>query len=94
MERTFAGHERHHELHGITVVVETSDGELWVGRCHDIDASGVTLRDADVHRSGADGAPDRAAWLDRARAVGVFPNHRRTLVEAGRVESVRRLVES
>lgn len=93
MERTFAGHERHHELHGITVVVETADGELWVGRCHDIDASGVILRDADVHRPSDDGSPSRDAWLDRARAVGVFPNHRRTLVEAERVTAVRRLVD-
>jgi len=91
--RTFAHHESKHELHGITVVVETTDGELWVGRCDDIVADGVVLRDADVHRDGEEKRP-REAWLERARQVGVFPNHRRALIAAARVASVRRLVES
>ena len=92
MPRTFAAHESHHELHGITVAVETSGRELWVGRCHDIDAAGVTLRDADVHREAED-APPRAAWLARAVEVGVFPRHPRVSLPAAEVVSVRRLVE-
>lgn len=92
MARTFAAHEGHHELHGITVAVETVAGELWVGRCHDLDAAGVTLRDADVHRDG-EGAAPRAAWLARAVAVGVFPRHARISIPAGELVAVRRLVE-
>ena len=92
MARTFTAHEGHHELHGITVVVETRGPELWVGRCHDIDATGVTLRDADVHRDGESGSA-RDAWLQRAAAVGVFPRHSRVLIPAGETVSVRRLVD-
>jgi len=89
--RTFAHHEHKHELHGITVVVET-DGDLWVGRCDDIVAEGVLLKDADCHREGETQKP-RAVWLARAREVGVFPNHRRVLVPAATVVAVRRLTE-
>jgi hypothetical protein len=90
--RTFAHHEHKHELHGITVVVETDGDELWVGRCDDIVADGVILKDADVHRTGTSDRP-RPEWLDRARHFGVFPNHRRIVVPAEHVVAVRRLAE-
>jgi len=90
--RTFASHEHKHELHGITVVVETDGPELWVGRCDDIVAEGVILRDADVHREG-EVRTARADWLERARQVGVWPRHARVVVRAEQVTAVRRLVE-
>jgi len=90
--RTFAHHEHKHELHGITVVVVT-DGDLWVGRCDDVVADGVILRDADRHREG-ETAQEREAWLARAREVGVFPHHRHVLVPAAAVVSIRRLTEA
>lgn len=91
--RTFHEHEAKHELHGITVVVETTDGaELWIGRCDDIVEAGVILRDADVHREGESATP-RGDWLDKARRLGVWPNHRRAVVPAARVTSIRRLAE-
>jgi hypothetical protein len=85
-------HHDRHELHGITVVVETDGAELWVGRCDDIDSRGVILRDADVHREGESPA-SRAEWLGAARKVGVWPRHRRTVIPAERVAAVRRLAE-
>jgi hypothetical protein len=90
--RTFAHHESKHELHGITVVVETDGAELWIGRCDDIIADGVILKDADVHREGESDRP-RAEWLARAARLGVHPHHRRVLVPAARVVAVRRLAE-
>ena len=91
--RTFHEHESKHELHGITVVVETTDGgELWVGRCDDIVDAGVILRDADVHREGESPTP-RTDWLAKASRLGVWPNHRRVVVPAARVAAVRRLAE-
>ena len=90
--RTFAHHEHKHDLHGITVVVETDGPELWIGRCDDIVADGVILKDADVHREGETERP-RAEWLERAKRVGVFPHHRQHLVAAPRVLNVRRLAE-
>jgi hypothetical protein len=90
--RTFAHHETKHALHGITVVVETDGPELWVGRCDDIVAEGVILKDADVHREG-EGPRPRHAWLERAKQLGVHPNFRLTRIDAARVVSVRRLTE-
>jgi hypothetical protein len=89
--RTFPGHRDRHDLHGLTVVVETDGAEIWVGRCDDIVAEGVRLRDADVHDGGE---PARAEWLAAARRVGVWPRHRNVLVPAARVTAVRRLVAS
>ena len=45
-------HHDKHELHGITVIVDTTGPEIYIGRCDDIVAQGVILRDADVHREG------------------------------------------
>ena len=86
--RTFPHHEAKHELHGLTVVVETDGDELWIGRCDDIVGGEVLLKDADVHRG-----EGRSAWLERAKLVGVHPRHRTAAVAAERVVSVRRLVE-
>jgi hypothetical protein len=91
--RTFAGHASKHELHGITVVVETDGAELFVGRCDDIDGEGVHLKDADRHVDG-EGAVPREEFLARARRFGVWPNHRMLTVPGERVRRVVRLVES
>jgi hypothetical protein len=88
--RTFHEHEHKHDLHGITVVVETDGDETWIGRCDDIVDAGVILRDADVFRAG-ESEGELAAWLERAAQVGVWPHHRRVLVPALRVAAVRRL---
>ena len=74
------------------MVVETDGPELWIGRCDDIVADGVILKDADVHREGETERP-LAEWLERAKSYGVFPHHRQHLVAAPRVRKVRRLAE-
>ena len=89
--RTFAAHEAKHALHGITVVVETED-EIWIGRCDDVVAAGVMLKDADVHRASESERP-RGEWLERAKLYGVHPRHRVATVPSARVLSVRRLVD-
>ncbi len=98
--RTFPGHAAKHSLHGITVVVEAEGEELFVGRCDDIDAEGVHLKDADRYppAPGAGEVPpppgvSREQFLDRARRFGVWPHHRTLTVPAARVKSVVRLVE-
>ncbi|MEO8196795.1 MAG: hypothetical protein ABI689_08745 [Thermoanaerobaculia bacterium] len=89
-------HHDKHELHGITVIVETSGPELYIGRCDDIVAQGVILRDADVHREGREGDPassavSRADFLDHARRFGAWPNLKHILVPAESVREIRRL---
>ena len=85
-------HQGKHELHGITVVVETDGPELYVGRCDDVDEGRVILLDADVHREG-DGGASRAEYLARAARFGVWAKHRRLVVPRERVASVRPLGE-
>lgn len=88
MQRTF--HHDRSPLHGITVVVRTDGGDLWVGRCDDEDAERVILLDADLHREG-ETEGGREEWLARADRLGVWPRHRRVVIPRGRVESLERL---
>jgi hypothetical protein len=87
-------HHDKHALHGITVVVETTGAELYVGRCDDIVPQGVILRDADVHREGdPEAAKSRSEFLEQARRFGAWPNLKRILVPAESVREIRRLGE-
>lgn len=80
-------HDGKGELHGITVVVHTSTGRTWVGRCDTIDAAGAHLLDADVHEGDAGAEP----WLAQAARYGVWPRHAHVLVPAAEVRQVVRL---
>jgi hypothetical protein len=78
------------DLHGITVVVRTTTGRTWVGRCDTLDAEGAHLLDADRHEA-APGGPTAEAWLAQAARLGVWPRHPHVLVPAAEVADVRRL---
>ena len=84
-------HPGRHELHGVTVVVDTHGTEVWVGRCDDLDERGVILLDADVHREGEGGS--RQEYLEKASRFGVWKTVERVLIPADRIASVRRLGE-
>ena len=86
--RTF--HPDRHELHGITVVVETDGPEVWVGRCDDLDENAMILLAADVHREG-DGGLSRAEYLERAARLGVWAKYERVALPRARVTSIRLL---
>lgn len=64
-------HDNLGELHGITVAVETTGDQAYVGRCHEANDQHVLLLDADVHREG-EGGLSRADWVKRAAKWGVF----------------------
>ena len=84
-------HQNKHELHGITVVVETGD-DVYVGRCDDIHDQAVILLDADAHgESGGD--QSREEWVKKAALYGVWPKHRRLDLPRGEVTSVNPLGE-
>jgi len=85
-------HDDKHELHGITVVVDTDGEEILVGRCDDMDDERLILLDADIHHDGDDGK-SKEEWVRRASQVGVWPRHRRLVLRLDRVASVRRLGE-
>lgn len=83
-------HQGKHELHGITVVVDTHGSEVYVGRCDDMDEGGIVLLDADLHRDG-EGGRSKAQYLERAAQVGVFKRFDRLVLPRDTVASIRRL---
>jgi len=85
-------HQGKSELHGITVVVDTTGPEIFVGRCDDEDERGILLNDADVHREG-DGGRSKEEYIRRAAQLGVWKKYDRLLVPRDRIASVRRLGE-
>ncbi len=85
-------HQNKGELHGITVVVDTTGAEVFVGRCDDVDERGVILHDADVHRDG-EGGRSKEEYLRSAARFGVWKKFSRLLVPREKVASIRRLGE-
>ncbi len=85
-------HTGKHELHGITVVVETEGEETFVGRCDDMDDEKVILLDVDVHRAG-ESEVSKEDYLRQAAQWGVFAKHRHLVVDRSKVTAVNRLGE-
>ena len=85
-------HHDKSELHGITVVVETVDGEVYVGRCDDIDDSRITLHDVDSHQDGENGR-STSEYLERAARFGVWKKYDRLAIPRERATAVRRLAD-
>ena len=80
------------ELHGITVVVDTTGDVVYVGRCDTLMPTGVVLLDVDVHRDG-DGGLTKDAYVARAARVGVWKKHDRLVVPSDEVATIRRLAD-
>ena len=55
-------HPGHSELHGITVVLETTGDVIYVGRYHEETDRGVLLHDVAEHRSRTVGCPGKSSW--------------------------------
>ena len=85
-------HQGKSELHGITVVVDTTGPEVFVGRCDDEDERGILLNDADVHRDGENGR-SKEEYVRRAAQLGVWKKYDHLLIPRDRIASVRRLGE-
>jgi len=85
-------HQGKHELHGITVVVDTTGAEIFVGRCDDMDERGIVLDDVDVHRDG-EGGRSKEQYVEKAAAYGVFKKYDRLFIPQDKVASIRRLGE-
>ena len=85
-------HPDRHELHGITVVVDTSGPEIYVGRCDDLDESRVILLDVDMHKDG-DGGRSKEQYVERAAELGVWKKFDRLTLPRAEVTSIRRLGE-
>lgn len=83
-------HPGHDDLHGITVVLESSSGRTYVGRWHERTAKGIVLHDVASHDPASD--QTRADFLARTQKFGVRPEQR-TLIVTEEVRTVRRLAD-
>lgn len=86
----FVPHVDRHELHGITLVVDTDGPEIFIGRCDDITETDVILLDVDQHEEGAEGR-SKEEYVLRAAQVGAWSRHPMIMVPRGRVVSIRKL---
>lgn len=85
-------HQGKSELHGITVVVDTTGPEIFIGRCDDEDERGILLNDVDVHLDG-EGGRSKEEYVKRASMLGTWKKHNRLFIPRDKVASVRRLGE-
>ena len=86
-------HQDRHELHGITVVLETHGSKTYVGRFDSQDERGVHLHDVGVYDAAA--APtSKAEFLQRCDKFGIRPEHKDLSVPVSEVSGIGRLVDA
>jgi hypothetical protein len=85
-------HPGHHELHGITVVIETHGPRTYVGRFDSEDEQGLHLLDAGIHEAETD-ALSRDDYVRRSARFGVRAEHKRLIVPAREIARITRLGE-
>lgn len=86
----FVLHPGHHELHGITVVVETLGPVTYVARFDTADESGVHLLNVAVHDRGAAGPP-LDEFLARTRKFGVKAEKKYLLLPTDQIRRILKL---
>ena len=89
MSHTF--HEHRHELHGITVVVDTAGGATFVGRFDSEDERGIHLLDVSRFDVGQGGT--REEYLRRSARYGIRVEQKHLVVPSPDVAQVSRLGE-
>jgi hypothetical protein len=85
-------HPGHSELHGITVVVETSGPHTYVGRYDSQDEHGVHMLDVGVHDERA-AAVSKDEYIRKSAKFGIRSEHKHLVVPTGEVRRVVRLGE-
>ena len=83
-------HQDRGELHGMTVVIETSDTRVYVGR-YDQEQDGlIVVKDVDIFE---EGQGSKEEYLKRAAQFGVWKKHDRLTIPKADVVSIKRLAE-
>jgi hypothetical protein len=82
-------HPGHHELHGITVVVEANGSRTYVGRFDHEDEVGVHLLDVGMHDAGS--GVTRDDYLERTARFGVRADRKHLVVPRAEIAAIRRL---
>jgi hypothetical protein len=82
-------HPGHSELHGITVVVETSGPLTYVGRYDSEDEQGVHMLDVGVHDHTSGGSRDE--YVRKSAKFGIRSDHKHLVIPAGQVVRITKL---
>ncbi|HEU5259995.1 MAG TPA: hypothetical protein VFU41_01090 [Gemmatimonadales bacterium] len=85
-------HPGHHELHGVTVVVETAGPHTYIGRFDHEDAAGVHLLDVGIHEVGAS-PRDKHDYLQHTATFGVRVDLKHVVVPRTDIAAISRLGE-
>jgi hypothetical protein len=85
-------HPGHSELHGVTVVLETTDDGLFIGRYHEETPAGVLLHGVAEHRPSPAG-PSRGEFVARTLKFGVRAQREHVVVPRAQIRSLTRLLE-
>ncbi|HEY8256220.1 MAG TPA: hypothetical protein VIG08_01040 [Gemmatimonadales bacterium] len=83
-------HPGHHELHGITVVLETNGRETFVGRFDSEDERGVRMLDVGIHDG--DGST-KEEYIRRSLKYGIRTDRKELVVPKEAVAQIRRLAD-
>lgn len=86
-------HPGHAELHGITVVLETTGSRTYVGRYDSEDDRGVHLMDVGVHDQAGENSVSKEEYLRKSARFGIRSDRKYLIVPADQVARIRRLAE-
>jgi hypothetical protein len=84
-------HPGHHELHGITVVLRTTDRQVFVGRFDSVDERGVKMMAVSTFDSTRDG--NEADFIGRTGKFGVRVDAPRITIQSEMVASITPLTQ-
>jgi hypothetical protein len=85
-------HPGHSELHGVTVIVETTGSRTYVGRFDSQDEHGVHMLDVGIHDEVAAGL-SKEEFIRKSAKFGIRSEHRHLIVPSHDVLRVVRLGE-
>jgi hypothetical protein len=79
-------HPGHHSYHGITVVLEATDGRTFIGRFDTEDERGVHLLDVAAH--GGSSPMSKEEFVQRAAKFGVRSEQRHLVIPPAEVTAI------
>lgn len=88
----FVLHPGHHELHGVTVVVETVSGVTYVARFDTQDEKGIHLLNVGRHDPASSGL-SLEEFLTRTRKFGVKAEQKHLVVPSSEATRIRKLAD-
>jgi hypothetical protein len=85
-------HPGHSELHGVTVVLETTGETMYIGRYHEETPAGVLLHNVAEYRPVSTG-PSPREFVERTLKYGVRADREHVVVPSPEVRSITRLMD-